>query len=129
MTSITIKQHEGYFNLRCKIRLERSAHYYSRNRNPTAKVSTTSNPAYGQRVATAVGKWEEEERVRIAGFGVEKLEGSRKESVSQRRSRSSDVPSSGERMRSKSRDDRKDSRNLDLRKEHDEMRARNQVGM
>ena len=88
---------------------------------------STTDPAYGQRVAAAVGKWEEEERVRIAGFGVEKLEGSRKESVSQRRSRSSEVPSSGERMRSKSRDDRKDSRNLDLRKEHDEMRARNQV--
>ena len=55
-------------------------------------MSTTSNPAYGQRVAAAVGKWEEEERVRIAGFGVEKLEGSRKESVSQsqdRRSRDS----------------------------------------
>ena len=50
---------------------------------PAAKVSTSSNPAYGQRVAAAVGKWEEEERVRIAGFGVEKLEGSRKESVSQ----------------------------------------------
>ena len=44
--------------------------------------------------------------------------------------RSSDAvhASSGERLRSKSRDDRKDSRNLDLRKEHDEMRARNQVG-
>ena len=96
------------------------------HRTATAKVSTT-DPAYGQRVAAAVGKWEEEERVRIAGFGVEKLEGSRKESVSQRRSRSSEVPSSGERMRSKSRDDRKDSRNLDLRKEHDEMRSRNQV--
>ena len=88
---------------------------------------STTDPAYGQRVAAAVGKWEEEERVRIAGFGVEKLEGSRKESVSQRRSRSSEVPSSTERMRSKSRDERKDSRNLDLRKEHDEMRARNQV--
>ena len=57
---------------------------YTLNRAPpAAKVSTSSNPAYGQRVAAAVGKWEEEERVRIAGFGVEKLEGSRKESVSQ----------------------------------------------
>ena len=66
---------------------------------PAAKVSTSSNPAYGQRVAAAVGKWEEEERVRIAGFGVEKLEGSRKESVSQqaqqRRSREANSISSG----------------------------------
>ena len=45
--------------------------------------------------------------------------------------RSSEVhgSSGGERLRSKSRDDRKDSRNSDLRKEHDEMRARNQAGL
>ena len=68
--------------------------------------------------------------MRIAGFGVEKLEGSRKESVSQSQGRSrstSDVHASGDRVRRKSGDDRKDSRNLDLRKEHDEMRSRNQV--
>ena len=38
------------------------------------------------------------------------------------------LTSTGERLRSKSRDERKDSRNSDLRKEHDEMKARNQVG-
>ena len=37
------------------------------------------------------------------------------------------LTSTGERLRSKSRDERKDSRNSDLRKEHDEMKARNQV--
>ena len=37
------------------------------------------------------------------------------------------LTSTGERLRSKSREERKDSRNSDLRKEHDEMKARNQV--
>ena len=38
------------------------------------------------------------------------------------------LTSTGERLRSKSREERKDSRNSDLRKEHDEMKSRNQVG-
>ena len=39
------------------------------------------------------------------------------------------LTSTGERLRSKSKEERKDSRNSDLRKEHDEMKARNQANL
>jgi hypothetical protein len=97
-------------------------------------AASTSGPTAASAIAAA-DKWEEEEaeKVRIAGFGFLKLEGSRKESISRKqseegRSRSHDTMIDA-RTRSKSRGDGKSKgNNQELRKEHEEMKSKNQVG-